>query len=344
MPLPQLTVKFVTKHYSAQDSVQWLRMTPNRSGVWGRCRFVPGKDTRTYDWLVVYDDLPRSYADEILACPPGRTILVTNEPASIKSYEPVYTSQFGHVITSQSARDLPHPSRVYHPSTLLWYYGLHGEHLRDYDGIAATLPTKTADFSTVCSSKRQRHTLHRLRYDFTHALRERLPGLQIYGHGVRPMEDKAEALEPYRYHLVFENELAPHHWTEKLVDAFLAGCLPIYYGCPNAEAYFPADSFIRIDAHDVDSAAKIISDAIASKEYERRLPAIIEARRRVLQDYNLFAVLSRLIEPHHCAPTPSTAARGTYGKLLGRRAARNSRPIQAIPFLLKKLFRKLRFR
>ncbi|MBC8012045.1 MAG: glycosyltransferase, partial [Burkholderiales bacterium] len=305
-----ITVKFLTKHHGGKNSASWLRMTPGFSGAWGHCRFDLDPALDHYDWLVVYDDLPASRPREPLACPPARTILVTNEPPSIKLYEPAYTRQFGHVLTSQSAADLPHPGRVEHPSTLLWYYGLHRDHRRDLDTLrAGPLPAKTADFSTVCSSKRQGHTLHRLRFDFTQALKKRLPGLEIYGHGVHPVDDKTQALDAYRLHLVFENHYAPAHWTEKLADAYLAGCLPFYHGCPDAERWFPADSLIRIDPRDVEATARRIEAAIAGDEYSRRLPAILEARRRVLEEYNLFAVLARLISAAPADSQPDTVTR-----------------------------------
>jgi hypothetical protein len=334
-----LTVKLLTKHHGGARSRAWRRLSPNRSDQWGDCRFVFDPACDHYDWLVVYDDLPPANPREPLACPPGRTLLITNEPPTVKLYEPAYTRQFGHVLTSQSAADLHHPRRIHHPSTLLWYYGLHDSTGRDLDALrAGPPPAKTADLSTVCSDKRQGHTLHRLRYDFTQALKKRLPALEIYGHGVRPMLDKAEALEPFRLHLVFENHHAPVHWSEKLSDAFLAGCLPFYYGCPDAERWFPADSFIRIDPFDVEGTARRIESAIANDEYVRRLPAILEARRRVLEDYNPLAVIARHIAAHP-NPEPRPAPGAT---LLGRRAARLRHPLQAIPFLLGRTLRRLR--
>jgi len=336
---PPITVKFLTKHRGGDRADAWLRMTPGHSGVWGSCRFILDPALDDYDWLLVYDELPAGHRLERLRCPPGRTLLITNEPPTVKLYEPAYTRQFGHVLTSQSAADLPHPRRVHHPSTLLWYYGLHDSTGRDLDALrAGPLPAKTADLSTVCSDKRQGHTLHRLRFDFTQALKKRLPTLEIYGHGVRPMRDKAEALEPFRLHLVFENHYAPVHWSEKLSDAFLAGCLPLYYGCPDAERWFPADSFIRIDPYDVEGTARRIEAALAKDEYARRLPAILEARRRVLEDYNPLGVIARHIATHPGPETPPAPG----AVLLGRRATRLRHPLQAIPFLLGRTLRRLR--
>ncbi|MBT8120911.1 MAG: hypothetical protein KJO10_00135, partial [Gammaproteobacteria bacterium] len=100
--------------------------------------------------------------------------------------------------------------------------------------------------------------------------------------------------------------------------AFLGLTLPFYYGCPNATDYFPADSFIPIDIRNPEKARRMMSDAIAGDEYTRRLPAITEARRRVLHDYNLFAVLAREISQRH--PQAHTATTATA--ILSRHALR----------------------
>ena len=47
------------------------------------------------------------------------------------------------------------------------------------------------------------------------------PEADWYGRGMCAIDEKANALFPYQYHLCIENHLAKHHWTEKLADAFL---------------------------------------------------------------------------------------------------------------------------
>ena len=71
--------------------------------------------------------------------------------------------------------------------------------------------------------------------------------------------------------------------------------LPFYFGCPNISDYFPK-LVILIDINDVEGVSEIIKRAIHDKEYEKRLPFILEARRRVMEQYNMFAVLAREIE------------------------------------------------
>lgn len=281
----------------------WLHQFPGGEPTWGRCRFLFDPDTRDYDWLVIYDDVPRrpgehrKQASEVLACPASHTLLVTSEPSSIKFYGNDFTRQFGCVLTSQAAWALPHGDRIHAQPALQWFYGIGREHVLDFAAIEALdAAGKTRDLSMVFSPKSMRHTLHRRRHDFMRLMMQRLPEMDVYGRGARPLDDKAEALEAYRYHIAVENYIGPHHWTEKLADAFLGLTLPFYCGCPNLTDYFPAQSYIAIDIRDPQAALRTIRRAIADNEYEKRLPYIREAKRRVLHQHNFFAVLAREIE------------------------------------------------
>lgn len=65
---------------------------------------------------------------------------------------------------------------------------------------------------------------------------------------------------------------------------------PIYWGAPNIRDYFPADSMIVLDTLDPVEVARIIKTEATPEAYQRRLPALREAKRRVLEEYNLFEV------------------------------------------------------
>ncbi|HEB97234.1 MAG TPA: glycosyltransferase [Sedimenticola thiotaurini] len=321
----------------------FVRQFPQGVPLWGGCEFLFDPDAADYDWLVVYDDLPPladerfSRRVERLACPRHNTLLVTTEPETIKIYGRAYTAQFGHVLTSQRQWALPHPGRIHSQPALHWFYGWGSRRLLGYDEIAAGRPEKEAEIATVCSEKQQRHTLHHRRYRFVQELKARLPELEIYGHGVRDMDDKAESLDRYRYHVAIENYRGPHHWTEKLADCFLGLSLPFYYGCDNVDDYFPRESLIRIDIADPDGAARVIRRAMADDEYGRRLPALLEARRLVLEEYNLFAVLSREIEARH---RPGAGG----GEIRSRRLANKGSALQSAAYGLEKLVRRWRQR
>jgi hypothetical protein len=132
--------------------------------------------------------------------------------------------------------------------------------------------------------------------------------MELFGKGIRFVTDKADALDPYKYHVAIENFLGPHHWTEKLADPFLGACMPVYYGCPNAEEYFPEASFLRIDIADVDAAAEMIRRAMRDRLYEKNLNAILESRRRVVEEYAPIAQIARFVnQRHQPSDAPATA-------------------------------------
>ncbi|MSU57624.1 MAG: glycosyltransferase [Pedosphaera sp.] len=340
---PQIIVKFLSRSSRQGPPDLWLRQFPGGVPIWGKCRFVFDPDERRYDWLAAYEDLPKetesrsAQGREPLACAPAHTLLITSEPSSIKQYGRRFTAQFGCVLTSQSAAALPHPGAVRSQPALYWFYGWGRKRMIQFDEMRDHPPlAKSRVISSVASSKKQRLTLHRRRSLFTGELKALLPELEVFGHGVRDMDDKAEALNDFRYHVAVENFVGPHHWTEKLADSFLGCTLPFYFGCPNAAEYFPEGSFIPIDIFDPPGATRIIRAAIENNEYEKRLPLILEARRRVLYEYNTFAVVSRLIEARHSA---AVAKHGAV--LLSRHALRAASPLNLAADVFDKIRGKL---
>ena len=342
MHSPRLRVKVISK---LPDTL-WLHQFPHGEPVWGGCEFVFERDARDYDWLLVYDDLPagagepRKVSRETLGCPRAHTLLVTTEPSSVKIYGDDYTRQFGVVLTSQPEWALPHPHRVFSHPALHWFYGIGSRGTLPFDSILAhTSAEKSHDASMVYSPKAMRHTLHYHRARFMRWLVQHMPELDTFGRETpRKLDDKADCLRDYRYHVAIENFIGEHHWTEKLADPFLGLTLPFYYGCPNAGDYFPEESFIRIDIHDPVGALKIIRSAIAGHEYEKRLPALIEARRRVMFEHNLFAVAAREIARRHQDNAPVEPGEA----ILSRRALRLASPAVALRDFCGKLHGRLR--
>ena len=290
----EIKVKLVNRSSLADEESVYRIQSPGNKAKWGSCTFTFNPLEKEYDWLVVISDIPKiiPHRVETLSCPKENTILVTTEPSSITRYGRAFAKQFHYLITNQDEKVLPHPNAIRSQTGNDWFYG------KDYDSIVSvTHPNKTKKISTVCSNKQQGHTIHKLRYEFTKIMEERIPELERFGRGFKWIETKAEALDDYEFHVAIENHFAPHVWTEKLADAFLGFTVPIYYGCPNVYEYFPKDSLIQIDIHDVEGSISKIKEIIATEgEYERRLDAVKEARRRVIEEYNLLAMINNIVE------------------------------------------------
>jgi len=56
--------------------------------------------------------------------------------------------------------------------------------------------------------------------------------------------DKISLLAGYQFSLVFENTEFPGYISEKLMQCFFAGCIPIYRGAPDVARYIPSGAFV----------------------------------------------------------------------------------------------------
>ena len=61
-----------------------------------------------------------------------------------------------------------------------------------------------------------------------------------------PVDDKASFDTRHRFAISFENSSTPGYTTEKIVDAFAARCIPIYWGDPEVTRVFNPKAFINV--------------------------------------------------------------------------------------------------
>jgi hypothetical protein len=79
-----------------------------------------------------------------------------------------------------------------------------------------------------------------------------VPGvLPRYNHAVHlsyrgeiPSQKKLSVMSQYRFGICFENSKFPGYITEKILDAFCSGCIPVYLGAPDVDHFIPANAFI----------------------------------------------------------------------------------------------------
>ena len=232
-------------------------------------------------------------------------IWVLGEPACVfqmGSYPASYLSQFDYVLAH--ARETPHPNVILGQTGRPWFVGTtNGTDTMCRKSLArATLsfrdfetrtPQKTKLVSVVASNRTD-FPGHRARLDFVARLKDALGDqVDVFGRGINGFVDKRDVLDDYRYHIAIENSVAEHYWTEKLADPYLTLTFPIYHGCPNIADYFHHDAIRTINIYEPDKAIETITDIIASDLAEKNRDALLEARRQVLYDYNIFAVMAR---------------------------------------------------
>jgi hypothetical protein len=63
-------------------------------------------------------------------------------------------------------------------------------------------------------------------------------------------EGYIEFLKQFKFLICFENSEYPYYITEKLGNAYLAGCIPIYWGCTTAPLFLNLEAFIYVTSND----------------------------------------------------------------------------------------------
>lgn len=257
------------------------------------------------DFWFVRGDLSRT---ETCQCPPDNVVLLCGEPPAIKRfYSQAFLNQFGAVYGSNP--HLRHRDFHFTHPNLAWRVGLDFSRnqaiAHDFEDISNSANIhKTRSLSTVTSNKGVTRG-HILRREMVRQLQARFAGrldFDVFGDGINPIDDKWDALAPYKYHVALENSRQHNYFTEKLIDPFLAEALPFYYGCPNVTDFFPAEAVIAIDLRDPKGAARTILAAIESNQWEKRLDAIREAKRRVLFQYNMLFEIARICHDRPIGP------------------------------------------
>lgn len=289
------------KKVKVTTNANWpfANQTPGRKGVWGNYRFYINDDTEICDyWFVLYG-IDR---DVSAICPPDCVYYVDGEPESVGSPRKSFLRQFSHYVSCKRTNYsfleehhmmlLPWMIGAYHDGT-----GWGKEHSKDYDELFDMgMIRKEKRLSVICSDKSFTEG-HRKRIVFLEKLKDAFGSeIDIFGRGIRNFADKWDAIAPYQYHIALENSVYDDYFTEKLTDCFLSQAYPIYYGCKNIESYFSAESMSCIDLDDMDGAIVKIQDIINGNFYEKRLNEIMASRKRVLTEYNMFALMTKLMD------------------------------------------------
>ena len=280
-----------------------FRQTPADDGCWHGMRFTFDAVGECADFLVVYDEAPAGFTTRL---PVSRRILFLSEPRTIKRYPQHYLDRFGTVV---SISDQPHykGNLVRHNPALPWMYGLDINNPDGPQNYLRWLELERADaeahpargeLSVVCSTKTMNlNQARRLR--FLHMLKQRLGDrLTVFGRGFNPVEDKAEGLDGFRYHLVLENNLLEHGWTEKLADPILAGSFPIVSGGENLNRYFDPAGFRTINTQRPREAVENVLAILEEDPRRQAADAMRRNKERLMQEHNFFALCSRIARRH----------------------------------------------
>jgi hypothetical protein len=208
---------------------------------------------------------------------------------------------FGSVFTQFMSTQNDHFQFQHIQTALPWHL------LKSYDELKKLGPGGKENTLSTVTSYRYQLSGHQKRIDFITYLKKKGLHIDHYGKGFRFLENKLNGLYNYKYSIAVENSFFEHYWTEKIADCFLSWTMPIYAGCPNIERYFPLEAMILIDLDDFQLSREIIEDAIFNKTWKKNLDAIATARELVLDQYQFFPFITRLIREYEVAHKTSSS-------------------------------------
>lgn len=226
--------------------------------------------------------------------PPQQLIFLLREPplpevvnANLRNYG--YAQQYcGYV----SGPDDFAPVPDYMPA--IWYVE------RPFTSLDRDPPPEKQRFCSWITSGINRSLNHRRRLSFLEQVQASGAPVDVYGrglpnqiNGLGPLQNKWSGMAPYYYNLAVENYVS-NDWyvSEKLWDALLAWCLPIYYGGPAADKLLPPGSFLRLPSQDERGIAFIREVTANADAWYAAKDAIAEARQIILHRLNLLNWLS----------------------------------------------------
>ena len=311
------TVGMVSSYVNLRPSpADWLwNQSPQPFGVWQQVQMQAAAAQPDFLLLYQYDfprpEQPRSLrarlrqrlhppapppdpAAEFRGVPPERRIYLLREPPLP---EVLATNQANYAQAQQycgyvSGPDDFAPVPGYMPA--IWYVSASFRELAEMP-----CPEKVKACSWVTSGI-SRTANHRQRLDFLRQLQAQGLAFDLYGRGLPdwaatagPLINKWHALAPYAYNLAIEN-YAGNDWyaSEKLWDALLAWCLPIYYGGGAADKLLPPGCFLRLPSLDEKGLQYIQAVTATPDAWYEAQAAIAEARQIILHQLNLLNWLS----------------------------------------------------
>ena len=168
-----------------------------------------------------------------------------------------YMNVYEMVFTSDRSLYLMHDRIKFVPANTLWV---------KESGIYK----KTRLLSMICSSN-QLTEGHRYRL----AWMNKLSGIaDIYGRGINPIAKKEDGLRDYMFSVAIENTSYSSYFTEKILDCFATGTIPIYLGSPDIGNFFNKDGVISL-TDDFDFSS------LTSEFYYSKMDAIKDNYERV---------------------------------------------------------------
>ena len=272
---------------------------PSQNHVWGNYEFVFGKTCDECDIVVVCDTVESPIS---VKCRKGGTVLFPMETKSIKRYPKNYLLQFETAFCYQDYL-LKEPNTLFSIAPFPWmllydFYTKDDRVYNKYDYFEMPdMSNQRKNKFCIFTSNKKMSRGHCDRLHFVDEIKNRIPELvDVYGNGFNNVNIKYDIMTKYKYCIAIENDSKPYYRTEKLADAILAGCYPLYYGDPKINDFFSKREVEVLNIFDIDSSVNRMEEIVRDNIYEGKINDIISGRNKVLQDWNMFALIAKCLD------------------------------------------------
>jgi hypothetical protein len=107
--------------------------------------------------------------------------------------------------------------------------------------------------------------------------------IDIYGRGFKEIEDKEQGLQDYMFSVCIENITYDSYFTEKILDCFATGTIPIYKGTKKILDYYDGNGIIFLD--DLSDLSDLTSELYFSKIQSIRRNFITVNQYMLIDDF-----------------------------------------------------------
>jgi len=112
---------------------------------------------------------------------------------------------------------------------------------------------------SLIASKKIKYKGHELRHEIANAVNtDSEINIDLLGRAYKPLKNKKDGLLPYKFSIIIENSQEKDYFTEKLLDCFICGTIPIYWGAPNIGHYFNIEGMLVFN--NLEDLLKILSE------------------------------------------------------------------------------------
>ncbi|ASU36788.1 glycosyltransferase family 10 domain-containing protein [Mucilaginibacter xinganensis] len=251
-------------------------------------RFEIDNNCDVCDYWIVWGDIPHEFEKMTVKCPPSNVIYMTDEAHEGKQFNQKFLNQFNYVITCRD--DLQHRNIINTHEINQWQLSKSFAEVNNQIKIP-----KTKTLSVVCSDL----TIlsgHKKRFSFVNKMIGHFKDrIDVFGRGFNPIDDKWDALAPYKYSLAIENSAIPGYFTEKITECYLAHTMPIYYGAPDITNYFAPASLVQIDIEDYKASILTIEKLLEEAPWAELEDTLIDQKLLFLKKYQLFPALCNVV-------------------------------------------------